>query len=57
MTSAPIEFSKALEDSGHSDTLLKFVHKVSSKQISGDTTLPDWLEQKCYSIRKYACEN
>jgi hypothetical protein len=50
-------FLGQLKQSDFYQPLLKFVCKESSIEMKGDIMLLDWLEYKCFAIRKYACEN
>jgi hypothetical protein len=50
-------FLGQLKQSDFYQSLLKFVCKESSIEMKGDIMLLDWLEYKCFAIRKYACEN
>ena len=51
------QFLQELKKSDFYQALLKFVCKESSIEMKGDIMLLDWLEYKCFAIRKYACEN
>ena len=50
-------FLGELKDSNFYQSLLKFVCRESSVEMKGDIMLLEWLEYKCFAIRKYACEN
>ncbi|CDW71537.1 UNKNOWN [Stylonychia lemnae] len=50
-------FLNQLKGSNFYQALLKFVCRESSIEMKGDIMLLEWLEQRCFAIRKYACEN
>lgn len=51
------KFYEALKLSGHYQSLLKYVCSQSSVEMIGEITLVDWLEQRCFNLRKMACES
>lgn len=51
------KFLAALKESGHYESLLRFVCKESALEIKGNIVPIEWLEQSCFNIRKRVCEN
>lgn len=53
----PRNFLAALKESGHYESLLRFVNKEAAQEIKGSIVPIEWLEQACFNIRKRVCEN
>jgi hypothetical protein len=50
-------FLPELKASSFYQALLKFVCRESSVEMKGDIMLLEWMEYRCFALRKYACEN